>query len=486
MKLTRRNWLHSAAAMLAGGAAPGLARAQTAAKAPVIGPEMLTLSDYMAAAAGRALPAEIAEQAKFHILDTLGAIISGKELAAGQAALRYLPAFAGKGDRTVIATRLTASALDAAMANGVMAHGDETDDSHEGSRTHPGASVVPATLAAGEEFGIDGERFLRAVTLGYDIGARVVMAMGGPEFSYKSHKSSHAIGGAFGSAAAASCAAGLDARQMRWMLDYTAQQSSGIASWQRDTDHVEKAFVFAGMPARNGVQSALLVKAGWNGVDDVFSGADNFFMAYAPDAKTALLTDKLGERYEIARTDIKRWTVGSPIQAPLDGVDNIRKKRPFEADDVAKVIVRMAPESAGVVDNRDIPDISLQHMIAVMLLDKTASFAAAHDAARMKDAAVLRQRAKVELVRDESLRPFLPVRVAIVEITLNDGTRLTDRVEAVRGTVRNPMAKPEVIEKVRDLIAPVLGAEKSGKLIEAVFTLEKLADVRQLRGLLQA
>src|SRR5439155_16080663 len=89
-------------------------------------------------------------------------------------------------------------------------------------------------LAAGEEFGIDGARFLRAVTLGYDVGPRVTMAMGGVAFSNESHKSTHAIAGAFGAAAAAACAAGLDAQQMRWLLDYTAQQSSGIAAWGRD------------------------------------------------------------------------------------------------------------------------------------------------------------------------------------------------------------------------------------------------------------
>jgi 2-methylcitrate dehydratase PrpD len=133
-----------------------------------------------------------------------------------------------------------------------MAHADETDDSHNASRSHPGCAVVPAALAAGEEFGIDGARFLRAVTLGYDIGTRVVLAMGGAEFSYESSFATHSIAGTFGAAAAAACAAGLDARQMRWALDYTAQQSSGIVAWRRDTDHIEKAFVFGGMPARSG------------------------------------------------------------------------------------------------------------------------------------------------------------------------------------------------------------------------------------------
>ena len=456
-----------------------------AAEASAISPEMSALSQYMSEAARRALPAEVAEHAKHHLLDTLAAIISGSELPPGQAALRYLRANAAPGAATIVAAGLTAGPIDAAMANGVMGHSDETDDSHSPSRSHPGCSIVPAALAAGEKFAIDGGRFLRAVTLGYDVGPRVTMAMGGATFSYESHKSTHSIAGIFGAAAAAGCAAALDARQMRWLLDYTAQQSSGIAAWGRDTDHIEKAFVFGGMPARSGVTAALLVESGWNGIDDIFSGADNFFLAYAPAADRTQLAEKLGERYEITRTDIKKWTVGSPIQGPLDAVAAIRGRRAFEVEQVERVVVRLAPTVASVVDNRDIPDISLQHMVAVMLLDQTASFKAAHDKPRMRDAAVLRQRAKVQLVHDEALTRFLPVRIAIVEVTLNDGTHLVERVEAVRGTPRNPMTRAEVIAKCRDLVVPVLGAEKFVRLIETVFAIEALGDIRKLRPLLQ-
>ncbi len=449
------------------------------------GPVMQALSAYMGAAASRALPAEVVEHAKHHILDTLAAMVSGSELPPGQAALHYLRTHAGTGVATVVGSSTLTGPIDAALVNGVMAHADETDDSHAPSRSHPGCAIVPAALAAGERFGIDGTRFLRAVTLGYDIGPRVTMAMGGATFSYESHKSTHSIAGVFGAAAAAGCAAGLDARQMRWLLDYTAQQSSGIAAWRRDTDHIEKAFVFGGMPARSGVTSALLVHSGWNGVDDVFSGADNFFQAYAPSGDPATLVDKLGERYEITRTDIKKWSVGSPIQGPLDALENLRARRPFEAGEVGRVVVRLAPAVAAVVDNRDIPDICLQHMAAIMLLDQTASFKAAHDKARMKDPAVLRERAKVQLVHDAALAPLLPVRVAIVEVTLNDGTRLVERIEAVRGTPRNPMSRAEVVAKCKDLFGPVLGAQRTANLIEAVLAIETLASLSQLRPLLQ-
>jgi 2-methylcitrate dehydratase PrpD len=449
-------------------------------------PMMSALSTYMSAAGDRALPPEAAIEAKHHLLDTLAAMISGAALPPGQAAQRYIGAYGGKGGATIAGTALTAAPVDAALANGVMAHADETDDSHNASRSHPGCAIVPAALAAGEAFGIDGARFLRAVTLGYDIGTRVVMAMGGAAASYESSLSTHSIAGNFGATAAAGCAAGLEAQQMRWLLDYAAQQSSGIRAWQRDSDHIEKAFVFAGMPARNGVTAALVVRAGWNGVDDIFSGADNFFAAYAPKADPARLVDQLGERFAIAETDIKKWSVGSPIQGPLDGVAAIRQKRAFAAEDVARVIVRLAPSVAAVVDNRDIPDICLQHMIAVMLIDGTVSFRAAHDKPRMQAFDVLRERTKVELVRDDELARFLPARVTVVEIALADGTRLSERVDAVRGTPRNPMSHGEVVEKARDLIAPVLGRETAARLIETVDAIEAMADIRHLRPLLQA
>lgn len=462
-----------------------LAPAHAAAQTRESGAVMDALSAYMGTADGRSLPDEVAEHAKQHILDTLAAMISGAELPPGQAAFRFARAFGGSGSATIVGSKWTAMPIEAALVNGVLAQADETDDSHSPSRSHPGCAVVPAALATGEEFGVDGPRFLRAVTLGYDIGTRVSMAMGGATFSYESHKSTHAIAGAFGAAAAAACTAQLDAQQMRWVLDYTAQQSSGIAAWGRDTDHIEKAFVFGGMPARSGVTSALLVRTGWNGIQDVFSGADNFFLAYAPAAEPAQLIDKLGERYEVSRTDIKKWTVGSPIQGPLDAVEVIRSRHPFNAQQVDRVVVRLAPTVAAVVDNRDIPDICLQHMMAIMLLDGTASFKATHDKPRMQDAAVLRERAKVLLVHDEGLANLLPVRAAIVEVTLTDGSRLTERVEAVRGTPRNPMSRREVIEKCRDLIAPVLGRETSAQLIETVLAVEALTNIRKLRPLLQ-
>jgi 2-methylcitrate dehydratase PrpD len=467
------------------GAAAALTVPWRAARADQpVGPVMERLSQYMAAAASTPLPAPALEQAKLHILDTLGAMVSGATLRPGKLAIAFARSYGGDKVATVVASDVVVGPIEAALANGILAHSDETDDSHAPSTSHPGAPVVAATLAAGEKFGIDGAHFVRAVALGYDIGTRTTMTLG-PDFA-AGHKSTHAVAGGFGTAAAAGCCAGLSEQQMRWLVDYTAQQSAGIMSWQRDRDHIEKAFVFAGMAARNGVNAALLVQSGWTGVDDVLSGSDNFFAAYGPQADPNGLIEGLGTRFEVERTNIKKWTVGSPIQAPLDALWNLMQAHAFKPDEVEKVIVRVARTEASVVNNRDIPDICLQHMVAVLLIDGTASFSAAHDVARMKDPEVLRQRAKVELVPDDELEKQRPAREATVDVVLSGERRFSEHVSAVRGTAQNPMTKDEVVAKCRDLMAPVLGTERCDALTKMVLSLETQPDLRAMRPLLQA
>jgi 2-methylcitrate dehydratase PrpD len=220
-------------------------------------------------------------------------------------------------------------------------------------------------------------------------------------------------------------------------------------------------------------------------VSDIFSGRDNFFTAYAPQADPAGLIDGLGERFEVSETIIKKWSTGGPVQSPLDALISLRRQHPFDADQIEQVVVRLSTSAAPKVDNSQSPDLCLQYLVAVMLLDGTVSFRAAHDTARMQDPAVLRLRAKVRVIAEEELERLLPKRVAVVEITLHDGTQLSERNDTVRGSPENPMSRDEVVAKARDLIDPVLGLETRTRLIEKVYALEQVKDVRELRPLLQ-
>jgi 2-methylcitrate dehydratase PrpD len=487
LQISRRALLRDASFVLAGTSFQRfLMRSQDEKAGTVeISPVTFKLSTYMSEAKDRELPEIVVEKTKQHILDTIAAMVSGSQLPPGHQALKYALTCGGDKIATVVASKIVIGPIEAALINGMLAHSDETDDSHAPSQSHPGCALVPAALAAGERFRISGDHFLRCVALGYDVGTRVTMTLGAGPYENSSHRSTHSIATTFGAAAAAACAAALSAQQMRWVLNYAAEQSSGIALWNRDPDHIEKAFDFAGEPARNGVTAAMVVNSGWTGVDDVFSGPNNFFLAFNPTSNPEGLSDKLGLEYEVTRTDIKRWSVGSPIQAPLDALQDIRNEHPFSPNQVKEIGVRLAPQEGAIVDNAELPDICLQYLIAVMAIDGTISFRSSHDKARMQDPLVLHERAKVKLIPDDALGKLMPRRQAIVEVTLGDGSIYKKHVDSVRGTVANPMTNDEVKAKARDLMLPTLGASSTSQLIDRIFALEQVSDIRELRRFLQ-
>ncbi len=459
------------------GAATGRAASRTA-----IHPVMNALSKYMSEAAGCELPAHVVRETKHHILDTLAAAISGAALVPGRHALRFARSYGGEEVATVAASNLLIGPIEAAMVNGILANADETDDNYSTGGAHPGCAIVPAALAIGEKEEIGGVRYIRAVALGYDIGLRAfkLVHQGGVL------SETHNMVGTFGAAAACGCVAGLDVPQMRTLIDYAAQQAgAGIGAWRQDTEHVEKSFMFGGMGARNGVTAALFAQAGWTGVEDVFSGPGNLFQCYAPRSDPRILTHNLGQEYEVTKTIIKKWSTGGPIQSPLEAIDIVRRRRPFEVHEVKRINVHVATSAADKIRDSAMANLSMQYLLAVMLIDKTLSFKAAHDTARMRDPFVARQMGKIRVIADESLERLLPKRVAIVELALSDGTVITERNDTVRGSAENPMSGEEVAAKARNLITPVLGADKCARLIDKVLNLETVKNLVELRPLLQ-
>jgi 2-methylcitrate dehydratase PrpD len=444
-----------------------------------ISPLMGTLSAYIAETIGRPLPSTVAHKGKAHLLDTIAAIVSGSKLRPGLQGIDFIRQQGGTPEATVITTDVITTASNAAFANGMLAHADETDDSHKLSRSHLGCSVVPAALAMAEKAGADGEALLRATVLGYDIGSRMLLSLGPLPFHQAGH-CTHAFAGVFGSAAAASALARLTPEQTGWALSYAAQQAAGITSWRRAVEHVEKAFVFAALPARSGVNAAIMVAAGFTGVNDVFTGAQNFFISFGQEPKPELLVDELGERFEILNTTIKKWSVGSPVQSVLDATQMLMSTHQIEHGRIADVLIRMAPIEIDTVDNRAMPDINLQHLVSVLLVDGNLTFASSHDEARMHDPAVLALKGKIKLQPD----PDVERQRALVTVTTVDKRSYAHRATAVRGTPDNPMSDDEINAKAMDLMESVLGRARTRELIDLIWTIDEVADVRVLRRLL--
>jgi 2-methylcitrate dehydratase PrpD len=491
-KVTRRRMLRGAGGLIAAAAFPAteaLASAspfgQTAPTTGVKSSGSVTarLARYMVDARARELPPQAMLEAKHRILDTLGAMVSGAGLKPGEMAIKYVRAQGGVAEASVLTTNFKTSAVNAALANGMFAHADETDDFEPVTKAHPGCASVAAALAMAEREGRSGTELLRAVTLGYDMTCRFLMALG-PDLVRAAHRSAEGTSATFGSAAVAASLARLDERATRYAISYAAQQVSGIWSWARDTEHVEKAFDFAGMPARNGVTAALMAQMGFSGVDDVLDGEHNMFEALSTKPQPEEILAGLGTRFYVMESAIKTFSIGYPIQAPLDAFLALRKQYNLTPDNVARIVVKMPEDGAPIVDDRPLPDINCQYIIAVALVDGTVSFADSHSKERMRDPQILAVKARVQLVGDKALNSPDAPRSGLVEVTLRDGRTVNHFTKYASGTKENPLDTDRVNNKARGLMTPVLGAQRTESVIERVNALEQMDDVRALVFLL--
>jgi 2-methylcitrate dehydratase PrpD len=240
------------------------------------------------------------------------------------------------------------------------------------------------------------------------------------------------------------------------------------------------------MGARNGVMAATMVAMGFSAVEDPFGGRDNIYTALADNPAPEKLLAELGSSYAVFGTTIKKWSVGAPLQSVLDSTATLLGDPGVRADNIKHIRVDMPTDSLRIVDNSTIPDLCLQHLVALMIVDRGATFASVHDVARMSDPNVLAVRELVELVASEELDKAVPARQAIVRIETLDGHSLSHRTYVVRGTAANPMDAKEVEAKAFELMAPVLGVGRANELVAVVGNLERIDAVSSLRRLLQA
>jgi 2-methylcitrate dehydratase PrpD len=372
--------------------------------------------------------------------------------------------------------------LPAAIVNGMLGHANETDDTNNDAGMHPGCAILPAALAMGERADADGGRLIRAVALGYDIGARINKALGGRQVLRQRGTLTFSIGGTFGAAAAAGCLSGIEGDDaIRHLFSYAAQQASGVLNYIEDTEHVEKAFTFGGMPARNGVTAALFVQAGFSAVRNVFGGERSFFRAFSsPDkpADPSLLVKELGSRFEVMNSNIKKYCAGFPLQSALEGFLAILEENDLKPADIASILVRMRKSGADTVNDSDMPDLNIQYLYGLAMLERRIGFAAGHDEHRMRSAEMRALGRKTRAVFDPEIGEAS--HRSIVEVTLASGKTISKQVDSFRGKADNPLSTEEVAVKARDLIETVFAPAQASRVIDACLDLEKIGSIRAL------
>ena len=448
-------------------------------KTPEAGDLTGRLAAYMVASRSRELPENVLRDAKHRILDSVAAVVSGSALPPGVMATRFIRTQGGTPEASVLASDIRTTAINAALANGMLAHADESDDFEPTTKAHPGSSIVPAALAMAEKDHRPGMEMIRAVALGYDVGVRFLLALG-PDHVCGTHRGAEPYGAAMGSMAAAASLARLDETRMRHAISYGAQQVSGLWSWVQDKDHIEKAFDFSGMGARNGVTAAVFVQAGLTGVHDVLGGTHNLLQALSTNPDPEAMVAGLGSRFIITETCIKTFTVGFPNQSPLDALLQLRREHALGPDQVERIVVHLPEDAIGIVGRSKMPDVNCPYLIATALVEGGVSFAHSHSHEHMADPRIRAVMERVTVIGDPKLNDPAAPRGGIVDLVLKDGRTLSRHTRFPPGSKENPLDTEAVNAKARDLIGPVLGAERTEAAIRRFNELDRVDDVAEL------
>jgi 2-methylcitrate dehydratase PrpD len=453
-----------------------------------VGSVTTELATHIATARARGLSAEVTDRTKQHLLDGLIAILSGSTLRPGMLGISYAHLHGAPGESSVAGGPRTTVEV-AAFANAMSAHADETDDVNNRARIHPGASIVPAAIAVGEASDSSGSELLTAISLGYDVGCAVnIGAWRSHRDMEKSARTTHAPGQTFGAVAAAASLATLSVEQTCFALSYAAQQVGGIAAFYGDPEHVGKAFASAAMQAHAGVRSAELARMGFTGVADIFDGTPGPFDVFGHEGDTARMLANLRTTRHILTTDIKQFPVGGPIQPAAQGLTTIIEKTGLGPEDVERIEVRLPRHGAYVVDNRDMPDISLQYILSVLLLDGEVSFEASHDYLRHKSPEVRAIMGRITVLPDEEMEPHADSSArtwrGMVTVITRDGRTLSERVDACRGSNENPLSWDELTNKARMALRGLMPTAQIDDLTQWIRSCDSADSCRDLRPFL--
>jgi 2-methylcitrate dehydratase PrpD len=421
------------------------------------------------------LPPPVAHQAKRSLMNFFAVALTGCRNPTIETALQSLAAFSGGTQATLIGRCERIDALSAAFLNAAGANVLDFCDTHVPTAIHPTAPLAPALLALAEMRHVSGRDLLLAFVLGQEVECRIGLAMSPSHYNKGWHITSTC--GVFAAAAGAGKLLNLNAAQTVWALGTASTQSAGLC----ECLGTPAKSVSVGNATRNGLWSALLAAKNFDGPPEPLNGVQGFYNAMGETPKLSLLTDRLGENWEIMKTAYKPYPCGFVIHPVLDCVLDWRRDNP-EAR-VEKVVVTGNPLLGARTDRPKIStgresQVSVQHAVAAALVTGVAGVDQFTDAC-VNDTAVRALRGKVEVVRDDS---FVTTSAA-AEITTADGKRHKLAQAAARGSDVNPMSDKDLEDKLRNAADAWSSRHDISPLIDAIWALDRSEDVSKLAAL---
>lgn len=435
------------------------------------------------------LPEKVINKTKEFILDTLAVAVAGSSAEGCRDVVDQMVYWGGRPESTIWIFGYKAPSFHAAMANGMMSHARDFDDTHEVLYAHCHSSVLPAVLTAAEQKGeVNGEELITAITLGVDILCRLGQSI---KLFYGWHDTG--VLGAYGSAFAAAKILGLDEEKTRNTIGIVHAQIPGCNRQARQDGTLAKRMQ-PGFAAMAGVFSANLANRGLTGAKAALEGEHGFFNLYKdhgedfnPDQSTQRLLEGLGTRYEVLNLSMKPYPSCRSTHSSIDAALEIVRSNQIDPDDVESATVYISDVTMEKVGKpfkiRTNPQVdaqfSIPYTIAVALSREKVVLNdfEPHNVGNQK---IIKLAEKITCIAKPELKARVPLKI---DLKMKDGQTLSKTVSLIKGHPEKPLTRNERIGKVQDCwnnSDKPLGKEKMDQLISTIDRLEEIKQVKQL------
>jgi aconitate decarboxylase len=422
------------------------------------------------------------ETARNVFLDGVAVILAGatEPLGLGRIIRDYAREMAGAPQASVIAGGFKTSMTEAAFANGTMAHALDFDNCWY-PLNHPTSPTLPVILAIAEHHGTSGRDCVTALAVAFEVQARLRLASTGLHTGRGFHKPGTT--GLMGAVAAAMKMLDLDDDQGLMAFGIAG---SRLGSLSLNTGTMTKA-THSGNAARMGLESALLAARGWTGAPDVFGPGGYFDTLLGDEQEPLLLVRDFADPLWMVDPGVgfKKYPSNYFTHRPIDAALAIRSREDFDIADIESVTIRFPelhyvdrPRPATGLDGK----FSLQYATAVALLDRSVTIDSFTDERRFSpDVEALLP--KMSISFDPLIsKEFLDLHTEVV-VRLEDGTEMSERVDALTGMPGVPLTEEQRRTKYLTCATRVLDTARAERLAELLGRVDELADLREVMDL---
>ncbi|MCC6531987.1 MAG: MmgE/PrpD family protein [Burkholderiales bacterium] len=434
-----------------------------------------------------AIPQRSRDRAKLLVLDAIGVAFASASYDFGRRTAQALAEF-GTGDAAVIGLPQRLALRDAVLANGVLVHGLDYDDTSIAGRVHPSSAVLPCALGMAAHLHASGRDLLLAYVLGMEASIRIGAVAKGGFQAAGWHPTG--IAGSFGSALLAGRLLGLDRRQLVMAQGVVASTAAGTREFVPEAAWTKR--MHAGWAGASGITAAMLARHGFTGPTRAYEGGYGLYRTYLgaryDPADLALATASLGERWEIEHVSLKPMPSCYFTHGCLDAAAALMRDQGLRAEDVES-ITALIPQAA--VDMVCEPraakrrpadsygaQFSLYYAIACMLVKGHATLTD-HEPPALTDPAILALADRIDYAVDRESNFPAQYSGALI-VRTRAGRELSARVDVNRGSPQLPLSSAEISAKFHDNATRVVSASQAHAIETMVLDLDRLADASAL------